>query len=357
MSDEQLKLSTKQLAALARTRDKGAASLSIADAGSRQAFLDAWVQNLSSYAKRLRAADVELARPVFVVHLEDCAEMDGRDGWIRRPTLGASPHDELAGVLAVSSAGVGGYVYQATLSSNLEFENALAAHGLSDKPTMMLATNSKLIIWPDGVASTEPCLERDFQDGAVVVDVEAIDIQLKRFYELIARQNTRWWKDANKYVTKDNPESLVQLQLWDFLICAFGDFARVKEEETIGNGRSDITIWPHQKDAANESAVLELKTIRDFHTPKSKDAKPGAISERANVDWATSGVQQTAAYRDQEHMDAAFLCVYDFRKKDCSLIDAKIKPTADRYNVMPRRYWITSSHGAHRKDRYPAVKS
>lgn len=358
MSDEQFTgLDSRQRTALSRTRDKGAAALSIADAGSRQAFFDAWMRNLSSYAKRLRVANTELAKPVFVVHMENCEDVSNRTEWSRRPTLGASPHEDLAGVLAISNAGVGGYVYQDTLPSGDAFENALIAQNLTDRPTMMLATNSKLIIWPDGITSDQPHLERDFQDSAMVVDIAAIDHQLNRFYELIARQCKHWWKDAQKYIAKENPEGLVQLQLWDFLICAFGDYARVKEEENIGNGRADITIWPHDKVSSNESAVLELKTLRDFRTPKPETIEPGAISESSNVKWACSGVQQTAAYRDQEHMDAAFLCLYDFRRKNCSLIDAKIKATADTYQVIPRRYWITASHGAHRAERYPAIQN
>ena len=350
-------LNKEKLAALSRTKVKGSEVLSIADADSREAFLDAWTRTLSTHAKRMREKNLDLNAPFVVVQVEDCSIQSSNGAWGSRATLGAAPHDNYNGLLTIANSGVGGYVYNKALSTPEAFETALKHEGLDNRPTMMLATPNKLLIWPDGIAAMQKPLERELSDASVVINADSIDHQLGRFYDLIARQCTRWWQDSSLYITKEGPEGLVQIELWGFLICFFGDFARVKLEEKIGNGRSDITVWPHDTRAPNGSAVLELKTIRDCRTPKNKGAKtkPAKITEKMNLDWALAGVQQTASYRDTEKMSAAFLCVYDFRKKDCKLIDEKIEPTVKAYAVISRRFWIAASHNAHATKNYPIV--
>jgi hypothetical protein len=99
--------------------------------------------------------------------------------------------------------------------------------------------------------------------------------------------------------------------------------------------------------------VLELKVTRDFLTPQLGTVKPNAISLQDNIDWAKSGVSQTAAYRDDETLDAAYLCVYDFCANNREEISKAIVEASAPYNVIAKRYWITASHKEHRTDRYP----
>ena len=94
-----------------------------------------------------------------------------------------------------------------------------------------------------------------------------------------------------------------------------------------------------------------------MHTPALPGATPTKFSQKEKEDWACSGVQQTAAYRDHERLDGAFLCLYDFCAGNSPAIAAVVKVHAMKYNVLHRHYWITASHKEHREDRYPLDKT
>lgn len=343
-----------RLDALSRVVAKSAHNLSVADAGTVPAFLDAWMQRLTDYAKHMRLTNGSLSAPVCVIHVEDCGTTGASLGWRRRATLGAAASDRLDGIVAIANDAVGGFVRDPACISAEECEATVAAAGLGNRPAIMLASPKKLVVWPEGLYGEVKPIEHFLDEEAPTLDTSTIDAHLTSFYEDLARQSTRWWQDAKKFITTDRPEFHVQDVLQTYLIGSLRGVARVKSELRIGNGRADITIWPKAKrNPADESAVLELKTIRECHTPKSADAKPIPISRAESVTWACEGIQQTAAYRQTEGMDSAFLCVYDFRAASDATIDSEIAPKAATYNVLSRRYWITSSHTAHREDRFP----
>lgn len=339
--------------ALKRVIAKSPERLSVGDAGSVEAFIDAWGQYLDRHARHLRALKKVLTAPVFVVHVDDCDAVGSSLSWRRRSTLGTSEADQLDGVVAIANSATGGFARAPACCALAECEDVIRAAGLNSRPTIMLSSVSKLIVWPNGIEGDAPPIEREFDDAGIVVDIAAIDSCLSEFYEEVARQNTYWWRDAKNYVTKGRPEFLVQHDLHLYLIAKLISAARVKEEYRIGNGRADLTIWPRKNDGTHQSAVLELKAIRQYEAPRDEASKPSPISRKESLDWACSGIQQTAAYRDDEQMDAAFLCVFDFRSENDKTLDDAISPIALTYKVLNRRYWITGSHKAHREDRYP----
>lgn len=331
---------------------EGAAGLSVADAGTRTAFLDAWARIFAEHAKHLRAKGESLAAPAVLVHAENCADIGERLGWTRRPMLGGAPTDPFAGTLAVGTGEIGAYVKFEHLADTNAMTDAIRAAGLGCSLTVALLSTSVLVIWPEGVDSdASPEVRRELGDAPVVLDVAALDQALQQFYERSARQSRTWWKDRTNRITVESPEGVVQNDLLHFLLGKYSDVARVKAEMVSGHGRADITVTPMKANVS--SAVLELKVTRDFLTPQPGTVKPNRISLQDNIDWAKSGVAQTAAYRDHESLDAGYLCVYDFCAGDRREISKAIEEAAAPYGVIARRYWITASHTEHRKDRYP----
>ncbi|WP_156304374.1 hypothetical protein [Nitrosospira briensis] len=294
-----------------------------------------------------------LKAPVVVVYVPDTGTFGKQNQWERRSMLGASHHDNLAGVLAAGTSEVGACVHRIRLTDTEAFEREIRHVGLQSAPTIALMTESKLVVWPDGIEGELSSFDNNLDDGAVIIDLAAINHALNDFYEGVGRQTKKWWKNAKLRITVENPETTVQFALWVFLRGRYGRVARIKTEETIGNGRADITVVPIYPGPKDQSSVLELKALRDVRTPRTDEAQLIKISPRANIDWACSGIQQTAAYRDDNDMDGAFLCLYDFCEKDSTDVDEAVKPHALQYNVQHRRYWITASHEEHRKDRYP----
>lgn len=340
-------------AALARVVNSSSSSVSVADAGTKEAFLDAWIQTLRDHARDLISKSQKLTAPVIIVFVPDTGEFAQKHQWKHRPLLGASHHDNFAGILAVGTGGVGACTCDAQLNTLTSFETEIKNIGLQSSPTIGLMSETKLLVWPDGIQGNFLVFDKILNGDVVAIDINAIDCALNDFYEMFGRQTKKWWKDATQRIVVRNPESTVQYALWVFLGGRLGSTARVKTEETIGNGRADITIIPIRPTLIDQSIVLELKTLRDVQTPNNDGAIPTKISQKENITWACSGIQQTAAYRDDNKMDAAFLCLYDFCAGNATAIDDAVKPSAMLHNVFPRRYWITATHDEHRTDRYP----
>lgn len=332
--------------------EKGAAGLSVADAGTRTAFLDAWARTLSEHAKCLRSKGESLSAPAVFVHAENCADVGEGLGWTRRPMLGGAPTDPFAGTLAVGTGGIGAYVKPAHLPDTNAITDAIRDAGLGNSLTVALLSTAVLVIWPEGVDSVaSPEIRRELSNKPKVLDLVALDQALQQFYERSARQSRTWWKDRAERITVERPEGVVQNDLLHFLLGKYSEVARVKAETAIGHGRADITLTPMT--AAVSSAVLELKVTRDFLTPQPGTETPTRRSLKENIEWAKSGVAQTAAYRDDETLDAAYLCIYDFCAGNLEEISKAIEEAAIPYNVIAKRYWITASHKEHRTDRYP----
>ncbi|MBX3587770.1 MAG: hypothetical protein KF796_14130 [Ramlibacter sp.] len=327
--------------------------ISVADAGTREAFLDSWAGKLSDHASYLRSAGKMLAAPIVLAYVPDTGAFTKTHDWIIRRMLGVNFQDELSGVLAAGTSESGGCVHPQRFTDTGAIETAIRAAGLQAAPTIALMPQNKLFVWPDGIDSAEKPFERDLSGPAIVIDLDAIDQALTQFYEDVARQTKKWWHTASSRIVVNSPEGTVQYDLWVFLMAKYSHVARIKQEEKIGNGRSDITVVPLDTTCGNQSAVLELKTLRDVQTPTQAGTKLGKISQKSNIEWAASGLQQTAAYRDDNKMDVAFLCLYDFCATAGTEVMKVVSPAADALNVRARRYWITASHEEHRKERYP----
>jgi hypothetical protein len=344
-------------AAMEEVAKSSATSISVADAGTRESFLDAWARTLSDHAKYLRSSNVPLQAPMVVAYVADTGAFAGEHGqWVRRPMLGTSHRDNFAGILAVGTGGFGTFVYPTQLQDTEEFERQIRNAGLQHTPTISLVSNTKLLVWPDGIDGEPSAFERELQGSAVVIDLQVIDQELTRFYEVVARQTKKWWQNPSKRITVENPEAEVQYALWVFLMAKYSGVARVKTEDGIGNGRADITLIPTDDGLTNQSAVLELKTLREVRTPRAGTKTLTRISLTANIEWACSGVQQTASYCARESFDGAYLCLYDFRAGDSSDVCDAVTPYANQYGVLHRRYWITASHTEHMKDRFPITR-
>lgn len=339
--------------AVAAVVSNGAAVVSVADVGTKESFLDAWARRLADHARLLRTKGEALDQPVVLIYVPDWARV-GRDlGWVRRPMLGSRVADALSGTLGIGALNAGAFTRPQQIVGVSDVEQAIEQAGLGDSLTIALMSTTELWIWMHGLnASTQP-MQTQLDDEPVVVNLNTLDSKLTEFYENVARQTQTWWKDAKKRITVSPPEAIVQRELWLYLLSAYSYRAKVKQEVEIGNGRADLTFIPDNN--SDCSAVFELKVTRDYHTPQ-----PGTrtLSKRGlndNVKWAISGVQQTHAYRDQERLDGAFLCVYDFCAGNRQEIEKAVQDAAFQLNVIGRRYWITASHEEHRKDRFPLL--
>ncbi|WP_428422653.1 hypothetical protein [Methylibium sp.] len=335
----------------------GASTVSVADAGTREAFIDAWVRTLSEHARHLRKKGEALGAPCVLVYVPDVAAFGEQHGtWTSRTTLGDSHLDDFAGMLAVGNTEVGGRVHPQKFPAMAGIETAMRDSGLAGAAAVGLMSESKMIVWVDGIDGDDKHYEREILNVPTVIDLSAIESELERFYQLFACHTKKWWLQPARHVTVDNPERAVQDDLWLYLLARLADVATVRTEESIGRGRADITIFPKQTVGGNQSAVLELKTIRDVHTPKdkaNKDVKLTKFSESDKRSWALEGLQQTATYRDDREMDGAYLCLYDFCSVKSQPVYDAVDPYAANFGVRHLPYHIPATHAEYREAKYP----
>lgn len=339
--------------AVAAVVSNGAAVVSVADVGTKESFLDAWTRRLVDHARLLRTKGETLAHPVVLIYVPDWARVGKELGWVRRPMLGSRVADALSGTLGVGALNAGAFTRPQQIVDVNDVEQTIAQAGLGDCLTIALMSTTELWIWMQGLdADTQP-FQKLLDDAPAALNLNTLDDKLSEFYEKVARQTVTWWKDAKERVTVSPPEAIVQHDLWLYLLGAYADRAKVKQEVKVGNGRADLIFTPdHNSDS---SAVFELKVTRDCHTPQPGTTTLTKIGLSDNVKWAVSGVQQTHAYRDQEKLDGAFLCVYDFCAGNRQEIEKAVQDAAIQLNVIGRRYWITASNEEHRKDRFPLL--
>ncbi|WP_175947108.1 hypothetical protein [Burkholderia pyrrocinia] len=181
-------------AALDEVVSTSASSISVADAGTREAFLDGWARTLSDHARYLKSTGASLAAPVVIVYVQDVGLFSEQNDWIKRSMLGSSTKDKFAGILAVASTEVGACVHPDDISDTLEIEANIRLANLQESPTIALVSESKLLIWPGGLDGSLKSFERELDGNAVVVNLDSIDAELNRFYEKVGRQTKKWWK-------------------------------------------------------------------------------------------------------------------------------------------------------------------
>lgn len=339
--------------AVAAVVSNGAAVVSVADVGTKESFLDAWTRRLADHARLLRIKGEALTHPVVLVYVANWATVGKDLGWVRRPMLGSRVADPLSGTFGVGALNAGAFTKPEPVLDAKDVEQTISQAGLGGYLTIALMSTSELWIWMQGLdAGTQP-FQKPLDDALVVLNLQTLDDKLNEFYEQVARQTVTWWKDAKKRITVSPPEAIVQHDLWLYLLGAYADRAKVKQEVDIGNGRADLTLTPDPSRTQDCSAIFELKVTRDYHTPKPGTKIPTKISLAENVAWAISGVQQTAAYRDHEKLDGAFLCVYDFCAGNLADLEKSVQDASVQLQVIGRRYWITASNEEHRKDRFP----
>jgi len=303
----------------------------------------------------LRIKGEVLASPVVLVYVPDWARAGAELGWVRRPMLGSRVADPLSGTFGVGALNAGAYTKPHQVLDVNDVERTIAEAGLGSCLTIALMSTTELWIWMHGLdAGTQP-VQKALDDVMVTLSLQTLDEKLSEFYEKVARQTVTWWKDAAKRITVSPPEAIVQNDLWLYLLGAYADRAKVKQEVGIGNGRADLVLTPDPSRTLDSSAVFELKVTRDSHTPMPGTKAPTKISLNANVRWVASGVQQTAGYRDHEELDGAFLCVYDFCAGNRPEIEKAVQDACVQLNVLGRRYWITASNEEHRQDRLPLL--
>lgn len=337
--------------AVAAVVSSGASVVSVADVGTKESFVDAWTRTLADHARMLRANNQPLEHPVVLVYVQEWAKVGKGLGWTRRAMLGSRASEPLAGTLGIGALNAGAYTSPKPITSSKDVEEAIEQAGLGSHLTIALMSNTELWIWLHGLDAGNQPYQRPLDDGLLIMSLQTLDDKLTEFYEKVARQTLTWWEDAKNRVTKSPPEATVQHDLWLFLLGAYADRAKVKQEVRIGTGRADLTLTPDRP--IDASAVLELKATRDCYTPNPGTTTLTKISLKENMAWAASGVQQTAAYRDDEKFDGAFLCVYDFCAGPRSEIKQVVDDASVQHGVYGRRYWITISHEEHRKERYP----
>ncbi len=332
-------------------------NLSVADAGTAAAFLSAWSRTLSEHARYLRSQGRVLSAPVIVAYVSDLGAFSSQHGWARHSMLGASTEREFAGMVIAATGEVAGCIHSERVANTDDCEMRIADATLGGTPTIALISPTKLLVWPDGLDGSSAPLERDLSDATIVFDLAMIRAELEHFYKLHARQTQKWWKDRELRTTVENPEAAVQNDLHLFLLARNSEAAWIRAEEVVGNGRADLTITPRQPFAVGQTAVLELKTLRDVRTPRKPGSTPIKVSPKKNWAWACKGIQQAAAYREHHGMNLAMLCLYDFCAANSSAVSDAVEPYAIRYDVSHNRYWITNSNAEHRDEIFPVVAS
>ncbi|MBU9147479.1 hypothetical protein KTD26_34005 [Burkholderia multivorans] len=123
-------------AALDAVIEKGASVISVAEAGSKEAFLDGWTRTLIAHARHLRASKQELHGPIVMVHIHDSGPFATSMGWKRNPMLGSSPTDKLAGILAAGTGDIGGCVHPKRFTGTTEVVEEIQNAGLGSALTV-----------------------------------------------------------------------------------------------------------------------------------------------------------------------------------------------------------------------------
>lgn len=332
-------------AAIQRTEEEGADTLSVDDAGSAVAFLDAWSNKLVAYAHRLKMSGRQLQAPVVLLYTPDTTEFAKAQNWSLNPFFGTAPTDELEGLLAVATYDAGGAHHPVRQTQTAGFLAEIEKAGLGACLTIALMDLDTIYVWMAGVQGSARHTTRKIEPPGAKISLAGIKAALDSFYDEEGKDCKAWWSDTKLRITVDQPERAVQTPMRVWLVAKLSGVARVREEQNSGNGRMDITIVPKHGGAV--SAVLELKTIRERR--RRLNGGNRAISERVNTRWAKSGVQQAASYRDREQMNEAILCIYDFCKSQGGTVEASLDTAANHFGVHVYRYWVSATSDEYRE--------
>src|SRR6185436_17626837 len=96
---------------LKKVASTAGSDISVADAGTREAFLDSWAGKLSDHASYLRSAGKLLGAPVVLAYVPDTGAFTEAHNWTVRRMLGVNSQDDLSGVLAAGTSESGGCVH------------------------------------------------------------------------------------------------------------------------------------------------------------------------------------------------------------------------------------------------------
>lgn len=127
------------------------------------------------------------------------------------------------------------------------------------------------------------------------------------------------WKSgkSTSYFPGEEPENQVQIRLAAFLKGWLKRLARVKLEDALDIGRTDICILTPPQSPDDEGltywAVIELKIIKDFRYSKH-DTKPSKCNRADNIKSLVDGVTQAYAYANETMLTRGFCEVIDMRK-------------------------------------------
>lgn len=157
------------------------------------------------------------------------------------------------------------------------------------------------------------------------ISMAASDVALERIFEVINRIHERTlitpdaqqlegklWCDNTKHWPVKNAERVIQLYLYAGLTAAFLN-CTVRAEQNNVSGRLDLEIEesdPIDRSIFVRHALLELKVLRSFGSTGD------IFSEKYNLDWVESGVNQAASYRKERGARASALCCFDMRKEN-----------------------------------------
>lgn len=172
-------------------------------------------------------------------------------------------------------------------------------------------------VYPQGFSSLDHCF--DLSLVASNLNLDHLKVLMDKLHEEFLKTPSscesarELWQDKGKWHPIHESEKAIQKILFIALKTGLGFGALTVAQEGSGaTGRYDFKV--KEQDPIDSSkwtyhAILELKVVKSFTYTGS------AISDLANQDTVTSGVDQAKAYRATHSARMAAVCCYDMRKK------------------------------------------
>lgn len=211
--------------------------------------------------------------------------------------------------------------------------------GLGMQPCLIYIPSHGAVIWcPNGVAGDRKKRFTMLFDQFETIDQAAIDKALEDFHKDYTSFPDGWaniWHNANQGIVEKKTENTIRNWLCHYLKFRIFKSSHVAREYQLTSGRADIWIGGLNTTPVS-TYILELKVLRSRHFP-GKSTKARSISDTATLRYAKSGVRQAARYKASDGAQLAYLCCYDARDTNVTLID--VASDAATNGILYRQYY------------------
>lgn len=333
--------------------DQSLAGLPTAPAGTTVAFVTQVVRFVAEWLEHRASVDLSVLPDAIFLLPEYPVLLAQQHGFERIRFFDGDPRQDVAGNVHVCNSTLREVFVRASdpKESTSTVIEGLIRDGLGALPAVIFAPAiGKITLAFAGLENEDDTVVLPIADTIYDVTAASLDEFLEDFHDIhlkTPQSFKKFWQNKDKFVPVPNAEKEVQNALLPLAHLRFRKSV-VRAEESMVEGRADVTITPDPRGTTRGSGVLELKVLRSRFPGKKGGST--VCSPATNDQAVVDGIDQAMSYRARRHYDHAFVCCYDFRTEADATDLAAHEPLATSRNVLLRQYRVYNHAKALRRD-------